>query len=114
MRISAIAIACSPEEQSRLTVAPGISTGNPARSTAIRAMFQPDSPSGCAHPRITSSISPRSRPGTRSSAALIAIAARSSGRVVDKAPLGARPTGVRTALTSTASGMSTAPLDFSA
>ena len=40
-----------------------------------------------------------------SNAPLIAVAARSSGRVVESAPLGARPTGVRTAATRTASGM---------
>ncbi len=44
--------------------------------------------------------------GTLSKAPLNAIAARSSGRVVESAPLGARPTGVRTAATRTASGMS--------
>ncbi len=43
--------------------------------------------------------------GTLSKAPLNAVAARSSGRVVESAPLGARPTGVRTAATRTASGM---------
>ena len=78
---------------------------SPARSAAMRARFQPCSPSGCAQPMITSSISALLRLGTRSKAPLNAIAARSSGRVVESAPLGARPTGVRTAATRTASGM---------
>ena len=43
--------------------------------------------------------------GTRSRAPVSAVAARSSGRMVESAPLGARPTGVRTAATRTASGM---------
>ena len=51
----------------------------------------------------------RSRAGTRWRAPVMARAARSSGRVVESAPLGARPTGVRTALTRTASGMGLAP-----
>src|SRR6202034_4026924 len=93
------------EAQSRLTVAPGISTGSPARRAAMRAMFQPCSPSGCAQPRMTSSIVDLSRAGPRASTPLIAVAARSSGRVVESAPLGAGPTGVRTAATRTASGM---------
>ena len=43
--------------------------------------------------------------GNPSRAPLRAVAARSSGRMVESAPLGARPTGVRTAATRTASGM---------
>ena len=106
MRSSAIAMASSPEAHRRLTVAPGISTGRPARNAAMRAMLKPCSPSGCAQPRITSSIWLLSRLGTLSKAPLNAVAARSSGRVVESAPFGARPTGVRTAATRTASGMS--------
>ena len=64
------AMASSPEAQRRLTVAPGISTGRPARSAAMRAMLKPCSPSGWAQPRITSSISALSRAGTLSKAPL--------------------------------------------
>src|SRR5262249_15574866 len=91
-----MAIACSPDEQKRLMVSAETSTGNPARSEAMRATFIPCSASGMAQPRITSSISLGSSCGTRSNAPLIAIAARSSGRVARKVHLKARPTGVRT------------------
>ena len=63
IRMSACAIASSPEAHSRFTVTPGISTGSCARSAAKRAIFHPCSPSGCAHPRITSSISALTQPG---------------------------------------------------
>ncbi|CPJ39159.1 Uncharacterised protein [Bordetella pertussis] len=36
-----MAMACSPDEQSRFTVTPGTSTGRPARKAAWRAMFSP-------------------------------------------------------------------------
>ena len=55
---------------------------------AKRAMLKPASPSGCAQPRITSSISRLSSWGTRSSAPLMAMAARSSGRVVAERAFG--------------------------
>ena len=112
MRMSAWAMASRPEAQRRFTVTPGTPTGNPARNAANRAMLNPASPSGCAQPRITSSISDLSRAGTRSKAPPNAVAARSSGRVVARAPLGARPTGVRTALTMTASGIGNTPAAF--
>src|SRR6266403_4808503 len=105
MRSAARAMACRPEEQKRLMVIALVSTGRPARRAAMRATFMPCSPSGMAQPRITSSISLASRPGTRASASLMANAARSSGRVARSEPLKARPTGVRTAETMTASGM---------
>src|ERR1017187_5331592 len=81
------------------------SIGMPARKAATRATFIPCSPSGMAQPIITSSTSFLSRPGTRPSAPWMATAARSSGRVARKVPLGALPTAVRTALTITASLM---------
>jgi hypothetical protein len=87
MRSAARAIDCKPEEQKRLMVIAEVSTGRPARSDAMRATFIPCSPSGMAQPRITSSISLASRPGTRASASLMASAARSSGRVARKEPL---------------------------
>src|SRR5262249_5691665 len=108
MRSAAIAIACKPEEQKRLIVMAETSTGNPARSEAMRATFMPCSASGIAHPRITSSISLGSRRGTRSRALLTATAASSSGRVARSVPLKARPTGVRTeeAITTSLMGIS--------
>ncbi len=105
MRSAARAIACRPEEQKRLMVMAEVSTGRPARSEAIRATFIPCSASGMAQPRITSSISLTSRPLARAMASLIAAAARSSGRVARRVPLGALPTAVRTELTMTASRM---------
>src|SRR2546422_3197058 len=42
-RCAAIAIACRPDEQKRLTVVPAVVTGSPARSAAWRAMFWPRS-----------------------------------------------------------------------
>src|SRR4029077_21049678 len=95
----------SPDEQKRLIVTADADTGTPARRLAMRATFSPCSPSGIAHPRITSSISPASRPGVRRSASAITVAASSSGRVPRSVPFGALPTGVRTAETMTASVM---------
>src|SRR6202046_1842078 len=80
-------------------------TGRPARREAMRAMFIPCSASGMAQPMITSSISSGARPLARAIASLITTAARSSGRVLRRAPLGALPTAVRTELTMTASRM---------
>src|SRR4051812_36158083 len=77
----------------------------PARRLAMRATLSPCSASGIAQPRITSSTSAGSRPGTRASASLITAAAISSGRVNRSAPFGALPTGVRTAETMKASAM---------
>src|SRR5260221_14462774 len=105
MRSAANAIACSPDEQKRLTVTADALTGIPARRLAMRATFRPCSASGIAHPRITSSISPASIPGARLSASAMAVAARSSGRVPRRTPCGALPVGVRTAETITASCM---------
>ena len=105
IRSAASAMACRPEEQKRLMVMAEVSTGRPARSEAIRATFIPCSASGMAQPRITSSISLTSRPLARAMASLIAAAARSSGRVARRVPLGALPTAVRTELTITASRM---------
>src|SRR6202789_1895451 len=78
-------------------VIPETVIGRPARKLATRATFIPCSASGMAQPRMTSSISDLSSCGTRSSAPLMAKAARSSGRVVRRVPRGALPTAVRTA-----------------
>src|SRR5438477_12643154 len=102
-RSAPYAIACSPDEQKRLTVTADAWTGMPARRLAIRATFMPCSASGIAHPRITSSTSAGSIPGARRSASAIAVAASSSGRVPRRVPPGALPTAVRTAETMTAS-----------
>src|SRR3989304_4178505 len=62
MRWAAMAMACRPEEQKRLTVAPDVVTGSPPRRAAWRAMFCPVAPSGSVQPRSTSSPSPGSSP----------------------------------------------------
>ena len=110
MRSEARAIACRPEEQNRLMVIAEQVTGSPARSEAMRATLFPCSASGIAQPRITSSISPGSRPGTRPTISLITAAAMSSGRVFRSAPRGALPTAVRAMDTITASFMPALPL----
>src|SRR5574341_1772192 len=92
---AACAMACNPEAQKRLTVTAEALAGTPARSEAIRATFIPCSASGIAQPRMTSSTSFGSSPGTRLSASPIASAARSSGRVARSAPLYDLTTGVR-------------------
>ena len=43
---AAIAMACSPDEQKRLTVVPGTVTGSPARIAATRATLLPWGPWG--------------------------------------------------------------------
>src|SRR5258708_3817642 len=102
-RSAAYAIACSPDEQKRLTVTAEASTGIPARRLALRATFMPCSASGIAQPRSTSSTSDGSMPGARRSASAIATAPSSSGRVPRSVPPGALPAAVRAAATMTAS-----------
>ena len=70
IRSAAMAIACKPDEQNRLIVMAGTSAGRPARWLAMRATFIPASPSGMAQPRMTSSMSLGSSPGTRRIASL--------------------------------------------
>src|SRR3982750_1385764 len=105
IRSAAEAIDWSPEEQKRFIVTADALTGMPARRLAMPLKLSPCSASGIAQPRITSSTSAGSRPGTRASASLITAAAISSGRVNRSAPFGALPTGVRTAETMKASAM---------
>src|SRR5215831_3953103 len=69
----------------------------------MRATSRLSSPAWFAQPNHTSSISAAATPA-RSTAALIAIPARSSGRTAASAP-SRRPTGVRTALRMTALGI---------
>src|SRR5262245_30280873 len=96
-------MACNPEEQKRLMVMAETSTGRPARNDAMRATFIHCSASGVAQPMITSSISFLSSWGMRSSAPLMATAARSSGLVARSVPLPDFPTAVRTELAITTS-----------
>ena len=93
---AALATACNPEPHSRFTVCPATSTGNPARSEAMRATLRLSSPAWLVHPRITSSIERGSMP-ERSTTALIGIAARSSARRPARLPP-CLPTGVRSAV----------------
>jgi len=94
IRSAAVAIVCRPEEQKRLTVCAGTSTGTPAFIAATRAMFIPCSPSGKAQPMMISSTSCGSIP-VLSRSPLIAAAARSSGRTSFSFPFFARQQGVR-------------------
>ena len=64
---------------------------------------------GKPQPTITSTMSFGSRPSACSTASRIANASRSSGRTSMSEPFPARPIGVRTALTMTASGTSGSP-----
>ena len=94
---AAKAIACSPEEQKRLTVIAAARLGIPARMAIVLATFQPCSISGKAQPMITSSTWFRSRNGTRSRHPLTTTDASSSGLIPLNWPLGALPVGVRAA-----------------
>src|SRR5687768_1830272 len=91
-------MACRPLAQKRLMVSPGTALENCAKNTALRAMFRPCSASGIAQPSTTSCTSSAFRPGTLATAACMAQAARSSGRVLRRVPLTPRPTAVRTLL----------------
>src|SRR3954452_15950859 len=77
----------------------------PASSPAWRPTFWPCSPIWNPQPIMTSSVCAKSTPGLRSTSALSGTAARSSARTSLSEPLTARPIGVRTASTMTASGM---------
>src|SRR2546428_7185837 len=103
-RWAAIAIACIPEEQNRLTVAPAVVTGRPARSAACRAMLWPVAPSGIAQPMMTASTSPGSI-RARATAGLMTWPPRVAPCVLLKAPRYALPMGVRAVETVTASAM---------
>jgi len=81
MARAAVPTASRPEAQSRLMVAPGVRSGRPASSAAMRATLRLSSPAWLAQPRMTSSSPSRLTPGLRSIKALMACAARSSGRV---------------------------------
>src|SRR5947208_11556563 len=93
--------ACSPEAHIRFTPVPGTDSGNPAIKGARRPMFNPCSSTWVTQPRTTSSTNLGSIPA-RSTSALSAKAAKSSGLQSFKAPP-RFPMGVRTAPTITAS-----------
>src|SRR5581483_1504533 len=99
IRSAIIWIDCTPDEQKRLMVIAGTSTGSPAPSAAMRATFMPCSASGIAQPITTSSISAPATPPERASASVITSSPSVSGRVSFSPPLIARPNGVRTPLT---------------
>ena len=75
-----------PSRTSRLTVQPEIVSGKPARSKAMRATFRLSSPAWLAQPRMTSSTAAQSTALLRSISALIGRAAKSSVRMVARAP----------------------------
>src|ERR1035437_7905824 len=99
---AAIATALSPEPQSMLIEVAGTSLGIPAAIATWRAGFGP-SPACSTHPRMTSSTSPPANPA-RSSAARTATAPSSVADTSLNCPP-KLPTGVRTALTITASSI---------
>ena len=84
-----------PEPQKRFSVTPGTSIGQPAASTAARAMFAPCSPVSVTQPTITSSTSCGSIP-VRSTIAFIGTVKRSIGWTPARLPF-RRPRGVRQA-----------------
>ncbi len=102
MRWAAIAIVCRPDEQKRLTVAPGTVTGNPARTAHWRAMLTPVAPSGLAQPISTSSTSAGSIPA-RDTACCTTCPPRVAPWVMLKAPFQLLASAVRAVETMTAS-----------
>src|SRR5215472_9833894 len=95
--------ACWLEPHARLTVVPGMRSGQPAASAANLAMLLDWSPIWDTHPQITSSTSSGPTPVRRTSS-FRTRADSSTGCTVDSPPL-RFPTGVRTASTMTASRM---------
>ena len=95
--------ACWAEPHWRSTVVPGTVSGKPAASAALRPMFMACSPTVMVQPMTTSSTRAGSR-SLRSTSALSGAAARSTGCQPESLPL-RRPTGVRSASTITAVGM---------
>src|SRR5699024_8065772 len=96
-------MACMEEPHRRLTVLPATLCGNPAKSSALRAMLKPCSLVCCTQPQITSSTVSGSTAGLRSSSALISAADSVSARVLRNMPPLERPMAVRTASTMTTS-----------
>src|SRR5580704_1123576 len=92
---------CWLDPHCRSTVTPGTLSGQPAASTALRAMSNVCSPNWLTQPQITSSTTAGSVP-ERSASACSTCADRSTGCTPDSAPF-RFPTAVRTAATITAS-----------
>ena len=86
MARAAMPVASMPEPQRRFTVAPGMPSGSPASSEAMRATLRLSSPAWLAQPRMTSSSAPQLRRGWRAIRARIGTAARSSARTAARAP----------------------------
>ncbi len=86
MARAAVPTASSPEPHSRFMVVPGMLSGRPASSAAMRATLRLSSPAWLAQPKITSSMAALSILGLRSTRARMTSAAMSSGRTEDKAP----------------------------
>src|SRR5215468_3676182 len=99
---------CCDEPHCRSTVTPGTLSGQPAASTALRAMSNVCSPNWLTQPQITSSTTAGSMP-VRPVSVRSTCADRSTGCTPASAPF-RLPTGVRTAATITASR--TAPPPF--
>src|SRR3954467_14844680 len=94
---------CWEEPHCRSIVVPGTVSGQPAESTALRAMLKVCSPTWLTQPQNTSSTTAGSIP-VRSTIASSTAAERSTGCTPDRPPL-RLPTGVRTAAQMTASRM---------
>ena len=109
-----MATVCRPLEQKRLIVAPGTSTGKPALRSESRAMFSPCEASGMAQPQSTSSSLAGSRP-TRPTVSFITKALSSTGWTLASAPFFLPfATGVRAALTITASRIVVSSFSYAA
>ena len=78
--------ALRPDAHSRLTVTPGMESGSPANSSAMRATLRLSSPDWLAQPKNTSSSRDQSALSLRATSALIGTAARSSVRTLASAP----------------------------
>lgn len=83
---AAVPTASMPEPHKRFSVTAGTSTGYPASSSAMRATLRLSSPAWLTQPRTTSSIAAGSIPGLRLRSAARGMAARSSGRTLDRLP----------------------------
>ena len=103
--------ACWLDPQARLTVVPGMDSGQPAASTANRPMLDDWSPTWPTQPQITSSTTAGSMP-VRCASARSTSADRSAACAVDSPPP-RLPTAVLTASTTTASrAISTNPYAY--
>src|SRR3954468_1049773 len=71
-------MACKPLAHNRLTVKPGVVSGRPASSAAIRATLRLSSPDWLAAPKTTSSIASGATPA-RATASATTSAARAPG-----------------------------------